>query len=137
MKKATATTSKPLREADIVSACVDFLLLDYWRPIKMEPVSNRAWGKGTGEIGQPDYLFLRYTPTVVVVPPKVMAQADVLWVEFKRPKDGRVSPEQKSWHLLERARGALVWVATQDFEPTVDGFMEHYRRSGLLMREGL
>lgn len=113
-----------LKETDIARACTDFLALDGWRPIKMEPVSNRAWGKGTGEKGQPDYLYIRYGAG---------ASAEVLWIEWKAPR-GKVAPHQRDWHTLERKRGATVWVATEQFEPNIDAFMGFYRRSGMARR---
>jgi hypothetical protein len=59
-----------------------------------------------------------------------------MWVEHKRA-GGVVRPHQLAWHEAERARGALVVVATEDFEPSLDGFIEWYRVSGLLRRKGL
>lgn len=133
-----------LRERDIAGAIVGFLELDGWRPIKMEPISRREWGKGTGEVGQADYLFVRYLANPCstrgcsgencTVEAKSRAQA--MWLEMKRP-DGKVSDKQREWHVLERARGALTLIAGEDFGADVDSFIAWYRQSGLLRRKGL
>ena len=58
----------------------------------------------------------------------------MMWIEHKSPT-GRAAPHQKAWHAAERARGALVLVAGEDFPASIDGFMEFYRRSGLMRRK--
>jgi hypothetical protein len=58
----------------------------------------------------------------------------VLWVEFKRGKE-KAGSHQVAWHAKERARGALTWIANEDFPATVDGFRSHYEKSGLMRRE--
>lgn len=135
---------KPLSEADIQRTCADFLTLDGWRPLRTDPCSDRRRGTGFGEKGMADYLFVRYAG----VPcggdgcsgencgPEFLAPAEVLWVEFKKP-GGKNQPHQRTWQQAERMRGALVVVATEDFPPTVEGFMGWYRCSGLLRRQGL
>ena len=135
-------------EQGIAATCVEFMELDSWRAIKMEPISRREWGKGTGEVGQPDYLFLRYNAQRPGNLPPVRelqghrlpgtlqscaAPAEALWVEFKRP-GGKTSLKQLEWHEAERARGALTWLAGIDFPPTVEGYRAHYMASGLARR---
>lgn len=153
-----ATGARPraprLREADIQTACVDFLALDGWRPLRTDPCSDRGRGKGFGEEGMADHLFLRasYIPHHLrwerlikrgEAFPKASvftanaAAGEILWVEFKRPRTGRVAEHQHDWHLAERLRAFLTVVASIDFEPTYDGFVTWYRNSGLLRREGL
>lgn len=114
-----------LSEKHIARTCREFMELDGWRAVGMEPISRREWGKGTGEIGQPDCLFLRYSWGV---------GAEVIWVEFKS-KGGKVGINQSAWHARERQRGGIVWVATQDFDPTIESFQALYRRSGFMRRK--
>jgi hypothetical protein len=135
-----------LTEADIARTCKDFLELDGWRPIKMEPISRREWGRGTGELGQPDYLFLRYATndedwgdvyTGPMGAPYVTNYNydEILWIEFKR-RGGKAKAHQKAWQAAERARGALVWSFGTDIIPaTIEAFQEHYRASGLMRRK--
>ena len=138
--------TKPLlKEREIAKTCSDFLELDSWRPIKMEPISRREWGKGTGEAGQPDYLYIRYRYRSVAVmghrfgcpcchgPYTRMADVDVLWVEWKSPT-GKPKPHQLAWHRAERARGALTLIAGVDFPATFEGFRDFYQKSGLARR---
>lgn len=127
-------------ERDIERACSDLLKYDGWRAIVTDPPQLR--GLGVSEKGIPDRLYIRYmysTPApnlVAAASPSDKARAqcvEVLWVEWKRP-GGKASDHQKAWHVAERARGALVWCAGKDFPATVDGFLEHYRKSGLNRR---
>ena len=120
-----------LTEAQIERQITDFLALEGWRAIKTNPCSDKSRGKGFGEIGMPDVLYLRYGSKDCFVP----GLAEVMWIEHKRP-GGKVSPHQADWHYAERARGALVVVATQDFAPHFDGFHAWYLVSGLLRRQG-
>jgi len=136
-------------EASIQATCTELLVLDDWRHLRTDPVSDRATvgairaalakagllipavakllnarGKGFGEPGMADDLFIRYTNMTG------HQDAEVLWVEFKS-LHGKPKPEQLQWATTERARGAMVWVATVDFEPTIEGFREKYAKSGL------
>lgn len=127
-------------ERDLAKACTELLQFDGWRAIPMEPISRREWGKGTGEIGQPDYLYIRYTFNDIRFssnPAKFEAEnradAEVLWCEFKSRR-GRVSAGQRLWHDVERKRGALTALAKVDFKPTVDGFWAWYQATGLVRR---
>lgn len=113
-----------ITEAHIVTAVKDFLAADRWRALKMEPISRREYGKGTGEIGMPDYLFLRYLEPGDEKPQK-RVWSEVLWVEFKAPGK-RPSLKQIEWHAYEAMRGALVHVVDD-----VDKFIEWYYDSGL------
>jgi hypothetical protein len=123
-----------LTEAQIQKTCSDFLALDGWRPLRTDPTSDKSRGKGFGECGMADHLFIRYTPKILL--PKVLRQyADVLWVEFKKldakGKPTKPSARQIEWHRGERARGALTVIAGVDFPATISGFIEWYRASGL------
>lgn len=117
-----------LSESDIERQITDLLALDGWRAIKTDPCSDRARGKGFGEKGMCDVLYVRYHPDALTLGDR--QACDVMWIEHKKP-GGKVSPHQAAWHQAERARGALVVVATVDFEPSVDGFLAWYRKSGL------
>jgi hypothetical protein len=118
-------TVKPkLTEAHIQKAVVDFLVLDGWRAIRTDPVSDRSRGKGFGEIGMPDYLFIRYRSNSIAD----VWTADVMWIEFKAPGKVRMSA-QLAWHTAEIERGALV--LTVD---SIDSFEKWYSRSGLAQR---
>jgi hypothetical protein len=60
-------------------------------------------------------------------------RAEVLWVEFKKPKKqgGKTAKHQKEWHSRERARGGLVWVLGEEFEASIESFCRFYAASGL------
>ena len=118
-------------EADVKAAITETLELDGWRCIKMETVSDRERGRFFGEPGMPDCLYIRYLSTPGM--PLIHPTAEVLWIEHKAPK-GKHQQNQIDWRVLERKRGALVWVAREDFEPTIDGFWLFYRNSGLRRR---
>ncbi len=121
-----------ISERSIQNTCLDWLKLDGWlRQIHTDLRHLR--GMGVQEKGIPDDCVIRYTP---MPSGRGAADSDVLWIEWKA-RDGVVGDKQREWHQLERSRGGLVWVAKEDFEPTVDGFMDHYRKSGLLQRAGL
>jgi hypothetical protein len=84
----------------------------------------------------PDRLFIRYQHAARSTSNEnARVLAEVLWVEFKRPRGGLLSKAQLDWANKERARGALVWLATEDFLETLNGFREHYAFSGLMRRE--
>jgi len=112
MKKTTATS-----EADIQRTVTELLILDGWRHFRTDPTSDRARGKGFGEKGMCDDLYLRYTS---------INGGNILWIEFKAP--GKIpKPHQVAWHQRERERGALVLGAVDD----IDKFMAWYAESGL------
>jgi hypothetical protein len=121
-------------EADLARAATDFLKLDGWRPFKTDPVSNRELGKGFGEKGMADYLYLRYGylkrkrfgPTDVL--------AEVMWIEWKTPR-GRLATHQHFWRETEVNRGAVALIAGVDFPATLEGFLDWYYASGLQRRE--
>jgi hypothetical protein len=115
-------------ERELARECTKLLQLDGWRALPLEPISRREWGKGTGEIGQPDYLYLRYGLSA-----EQRSHAEVIFVEWKSP-DGKVTAAQRLWHDVERERGALTAIAKVDFPATVDGFIGWYVKSGLCRR---
>lgn len=134
-----------LPESLIEAECVKLLEEDGWRSLKTDPVSRRAHGKGFGELGMADYLFIRYRPSPkdIFIGQKepndspwmrvLPCQAEILWVEFKSRR-GYVEKRQLAWHTAERARGALTAIASLDFPASVEGFREWYAASGLMLR---
>ncbi len=142
--KVKRSVSKPrISEASIQDTCAEWLALDGWlRRIKTDLRHLR--GMGVQEKGIPDDCFIRYTPRDEArefAPGNWtrffdQSRAQVIWIEWKS-RDGVIGQKQAEWHQLERARGALVVVAKQDFPATVEGFQDWYRKSGLLQRSGL
>jgi hypothetical protein len=138
-----------ISEAHVQQTVREFLELDGWRAIRTDPVSDRSRGKGFGEPGMPDYLFLRYetdptSATIAMISPRArtfcLSRAAVLWIEFKRKSSkrvgvsehwqpGRVAAHQLRWHEAERMRGALVLVVDD-----IDEFTKWYKASGLCRR---
>ena len=130
----SAKTSEQL-EREIERDCTAWLELDGWRPLRTDPVSDRRRGKGFGELGMADHLYIRYSPSGVAPSWNGRPRCDVLWIEYKRP--GTVpTPHQEAWHARERARGALTLMAGVDFEPTLEGLKKWYQASGLMRRQG-
>ncbi len=86
-----------LLERDVTKQVKDFLESRGWRGVRMQRTIVRGQFQ-TGEPGMADFLFVHYL------------SGKHLWIEFKRPGDGRVSPVQKDWQHAERSRGAHVWV---------------------------
>lgn len=138
-------------EKHLQDACCDLLALDGWRRIRTDLKHLR--GMGVQEKGMADDLFIRYRfadeckAAITLIEDfgqashsfsehQMRAFAEILWVEWKS-KRGVHGQKQDEWQLLERTRGALVWVAKKDFEPTVEGFQAHYAASGLLRNQGL
>lgn len=129
-----------LLERDIERTCSELLELDGWRSLKTDPVSRREWGKGFGERGMADRLYIRYgvpdhSHDLYCRDGCVCAQ--VMWIEWKRPRGKsatKAAQHQKDWHAAERARGALTLIAGEDFPATIEGFAEWYRNSGLMRR---
>jgi len=129
-------TRRPkLLESDIQRQISEFLELDGWRALRTDPCSDRARGKGFGEVGMADHLYIRYPTTEFQMEYGLSRGSfcQVLWIEHKRP-DGRASDKQKQWHMAERARGALTLIAGEDFEPSLDGFLAWYHHSGLMIK---
>lgn len=145
MPKSAAVKRPRISEAHVQEAVVQMLVLDNWRPIRTDPVSDRGRGKGFGEPGMPDMLFLRYDP--INTDPAMgywgstfgsgldrhghpdaswAEDCNILWVEFKAAGE-KPKPHQTTWHDRERARGALVMT----FD-SVDSAREWYRGSGLM-----
>lgn len=152
-----------LTERHVQETVTAFLQRDGWRAIRTEAQSDRGFIKrvlakasqhtlfhalvaplsnlllacmraaGVGEVGMPDYLYVRYAN-----PCRGEGcsgencggvEAEVLWCEFKAPGK-KPSPHQLAWHEAERARGALVLVVSD-----IDNFMTRlYPQSGLQRR---
>jgi len=134
-----------LTEAQIQQTCTAMLELDGWRALRTDPVSRREWGKGFGELGMADYLYIRYcysgenctagtsSPSVWEIKARIL-HSQVMWVEWKRIKGRNATKaklHQKAWHQAERARGALTLIAGEDFPATIEGFEAWYKASGL------
>lgn len=115
-------------EKHVQEAVVEFLRIDGWRPIRTDPVSDRSRGKGFGEIGMPDYLFLRYKREYARCGIDSTRECEHLWIEFKAPGKTRAK-HQIVWHEKETARGAAV--ITVD---CYDEFRELYVKRGLARR---
>lgn len=116
------TTDDLMPEWMIEAECTRLLEQDGWRALRTDPVSDRGRGKGFGELGMADHLYLRYGSHCEV--------PSILWIEFKSAS-GKPKKHQIEWHTKERARGALTWIAGVDFPASVTGFVEHYRVSGI------
>ena len=140
----TAEAPKPKRrkvtsEAEIARVCTQVLEHDGWRHLRTDPVSRRVWGKGFGEVGMADSMFIRYLYPASVAKllggrtqhsADLQARCQLLWVEWKR-EDGTAAPHQLQWRDRERNRGALTLIAGIDFDASVSGFVGWYNQSGL------
>jgi VRR-NUC domain len=122
-------------EAQLEAAVRDILAYDGWIVRHLEQNWSDRKRKTVGERGMPDLLAIRYgyMDPQPLDSASAAAVAEVLYIELKTPR-GRVSPEQRAWHLYERKLGALVWVAGETFPATVDGFRSFYAASGLQRR---
>lgn len=117
----------------------------------MEATWSEKKRKGVGEVGMADDLFIRYWSGYrkdavrdIGGIPDLLTEAQVLWIEWKRlmpSKRGKTwgratqaAIHQKAWHALERSRGALTWIGGEDFPASIEGFREHYKKSGLMRR---
>jgi hypothetical protein len=148
----TTRARKPraLTEAQIQKACTDFLVSDGWRALQTNPCSDRGRGKGFGEIGMADHLYLRpadipYYAAAArtgqftlngqfpVGSTLAAAQGQILWVEFKAPGK-KPESHQYLWHLAERVHGFLTVMAGVDFEASYEGFVDWYFYAGLARR---
>ena len=134
-----------LRESDIARTCSDLLQADGWRMLITDPVSDKSRGKGFGEKGMADRLYIRYGFTQPGFPNMGIrnaniyhrSQVELMFIEWKRTVRGRATKptqHQLDWHRDERARGALTLIAGEDFPATIEGFQVWYRDSGLQRR---
>jgi hypothetical protein len=139
---------KQLSEAHIQRTCTEFLELDGWRPLRTDPVSDRSHGKGFGEPGMADHLYIRYLDPADFEEHEKKRWAEVLWVEYKRQRGGngkralftkaeKAKIHQTAWHAQERARGALTIILGEDCVASIEGFMDWYAKSGLLRKSSL
>ena len=117
-------------EAMIQKECVKFMEEDGWRHLRTDPVSDKARGKGFGELGMADSLMLRYESEPGT---RRRGSAMVVWIEWKS-RDGKPKKHQIDWHTKERSRGALTWIASVDFPASVEGFRSWYVASRLQRR---
>ena len=118
-----------ISEADIEETCSDWLAFDGWRRLKTNPCSDRSRGKGFGELGKADDLYVRYLRVYRSEPQICLAH--VMWIEWKSAR-GQLSQHQRAWTRVERLRSALVLVAGLDFPASIEGFQDWYRASGLM-----
>lgn len=144
-KRSEKSGIPELSEAHIARTCSDLLQADGWRMLITDPVSDKGRGKGFGELGMADRLYIRYRPLRWPDtlrenhPAREMRKpdAEVMWIEFKRTVRGKPTkptPHQIAWHEAERARGALTLIACVDFPATIEGFRDWYAQSGLRRR---
>ena len=117
-------------ESSIEKAVTTLLECDGWRSFKMEQNFSPVKMKIVGEAGMPDHLYIRYREEWSVWP----GLAQVLWIEYKSAK-GKLSASQRIWHEAENKRGAWTLIAGIDFKPSLEGFCEWYRNSGLMRRK--
>jgi hypothetical protein len=123
--------SKPkISEAHIERTCSEWLALDGWRLLKTNPVSDRSRGKGFGEVGMADCLYIRY----INWHHGWRSDAQVMWIEWKA-KGGKLGAHQKAWHAHERAVGGMTLMGGVDFEASIEGFQDWYRKSILSSRK--
>ncbi len=98
-KLTPATNQIALQEREVVKQVRDLMEACGWRYIRMQSAAVKIDKRiiRSGEKGIPDGLFLKYNPDRIV------------WIEVKQ-KRGCVSPFQRSWHDVERRKGATVLV---------------------------
>jgi hypothetical protein len=132
LKKKPAARRKSqlpfLFERHVQETVSAFLILKGWRAFRMEMTVQRERRRAVGEIGMPDYLYIRYA----YVPPAKLSEneyflrssADVMWIEFKRSKSHKPTKDQAAWHAAEHDRGALVKVVDN-----IDEFIAWYNTS--------
>lgn len=149
IRRTTGARKVPLpTERQIQETCSSFLELDGWRRLRTDPVSDRSRGKGFGELGMADDLYIRYTIPWVDAAPcgSDVAFTETMWIEWKRERGGqgkralftkaeKAKIHQKAWHAAERARGALTVIMGEDCPASIEGFQEWYRNSGLMRRK--
>jgi hypothetical protein len=141
----TTESSKPISdlvlERDLQLACEGLLQYDGWRILHFEQNFSERKRKVVGEAGAPDTLAIRYDINGLMG--KWLRWQDgygdptishVVWIEWKRPK-GIKSAAQKIWHRAERERGAVIWVAGEDFQTTYESFKDFYETSWLCRRK--
>ena len=133
-------TKPKLLERHIEETCSRFLELDGWRWLKTDTVSRREWGKGFGEAGMADGLYLRYWgPSCGVSSEAVASQGNILWIEWKRATT-RTKRHQDEWHMRERARGGKTIKANElpgwQADP-IAAFFRWYSDSGLMWNGSL
>lgn len=124
------------KESHIEQTCSEWLELDGWRTLKTDPVSDRSRGKGFGELGMADRVYIRYLhrgSKFAAAKFVGKANAELMWIEWKS-RSGRPSQRQKDWHSEETLRGALTLIAGFDFPASIEGFQAWYRQSGLMRR---
>ena len=111
-----------LSESDVVKQVTDFASAHGWRVFETGYGEIRKDGRLVATVGEeymPDRLFVRY---------KTGSYAEVLWVEFKRPKSadqagGKLSKGQRQWISEESMIGATCLVID-----SLADFTDFYRR---------
>jgi len=144
LSKPAAPSDKSLRhvqrakeigttEAHVQETVTQFLEADGWRAIRTEHAIERNeegdFKRRVGEVGMPDYLYVRYSEKVQYDKRCEFEVPTKFWIEFKAPGK-KPDAHQLAWHEAERARGALVLVVDD-----IDDFMKRwYPQSGLQRR---
>ncbi len=134
-KRPATPSVQVLTEETIRQSCVGLLLMDGWENLRTDPCSDRARAKGFGEKGLADDQFIRYRTNPggrrrTKVDESV---AQVIWIEWKKTlKDGsftKPAAHQTDWHRDARIRGAVTFIAGEDFPANIEGFTEWYKRT--------
>lgn len=84
-----------------------------------------------------DSLYIRYGMGPPRHPYSPMFLSETMWIEWKRVVKGKatkLTPKQLEWHQLERARGGYTLRAGMEFDATIEGFYEFYKKSGLMIK---
>lgn len=127
-----------LTERDVARQVRDFLEAHGWRAIRMQVASvARPTGGGfhVGQVGMPDYLFLRYEGDIPesakhdyseFEPNPLHAACQHLWVETKAPGKKRTAA-QEIWAVNEQLRGA-VGVVVDDFDKFQTWYWQEFGR---------
>lgn len=105
------------REAEITNNVKKFLLDRGWRAIRYQRMILPGSFQ-TGEPGQADFQFVRYTDTPMVV--------FSFWVEFKRASGGKRGDDQVVWQARERERGGTVLNVGDQAEMSTEAFANWY-----------
>lgn len=122
------------REAALKAEANKLMQADGWRVWNLESVRDATRGRGFGEPGMPDTLYIRKHTLDLRSGGRHLYE--VLYVEWKIIRPGRKGAEraqvhQKLWHAAERGRGFWTVIAGEDFTATLDGFINWYASNNL------
>lgn len=124
-------------ERELLASIDNIMGWEGWRIWKLETVRDKERGRGFGEPGMADRLYLRPTGKR-----GASFACEALYVEGKRVRSDRPSAtkaqaHQQLWHAAERASGFRTVILGQDCEATFDGFFRWYGEAGLFRRMDL